>query len=500
MQAKTLDWKRTQGSGLPYRQDHRDGVLAVRRLRVVLRRCSPSSVVRLWSNLGVSLQYVARPVHDPVAGDHFVLGWPLEWTEIIIIFVPIFLPLLEHFNIDPVFGALVFVNLQAAFLSPPVAMSAFYLKGVAPACHAQPDFRGMMPYMLIVILCMVIMYLWPGMTLWLPNYLTATEAGLFIALADRDLSALTATQAAAEIARGAVSSEDVTRACLDRIEATEGTVKAFAHLDREHALAQARETDQWRRSGRPFGPLYGVPVAVKDIIETADWPTECGSPLLAGRRPRNDATVVSKLRAAGAVIVGKTVTTEFAYFTPGKTRNPRDPARTPGGSSSGSAAAVAAGMVPIALGSQTNGSIIRPGAFCGVFAMKPSHGLVSRAGVLPLSRTLDHVGPFGRSIEDIALALDAIAGFDADDPDTRPLAASNFRKTATEEFGLDPRLAFVKTPMWDKADADRVRHSRILQKNLARSVSRMIFRRTMRPPGTRIARSWRPRWRTIWAS
>ncbi|MGB9352504.1 MAG: amidase, partial [Pseudolabrys sp.] len=247
-------------------------------------------------------------------------------------------------------------------------------------------------------------------------------------MAGRDLSALTAAQTAAEIASGALSSEEVTRACLDRIEAAEDTVKAFAHLDPEFALAQARESDQWRRSGRPIGPLHGVPVAVKDIIETADWPTECGSPLLAGRRPHNDATVVSKLRAAGAVIVGKTVTTEFAYFSPGKTRNPHDPERTPGGSSSGSAAAVAAGMVPIALGSQTNGSIIRPGAFCGVFAMKPSHGLVSRAGVLPLSRTLDHIGPFARSIEDIALALDAIAGFDADDPDTRPLAASNFRK------------------------------------------------------------------------
>ena len=273
-------------------------------------------------------------------------------------------------------------------------------------------------------------------------------------MAERDLSALTAAQAAAEIASGAVSSEDVTHACLDRIEAVEDTVKAFAHLDRELALAQARETDQWRRSGRPIGPLHGVPVAVKDIIETADWPTECGSPLLAGRRPQADAAVVSKLRAAGAVIVGKTVTTEFAYFSPGKTRNPRDPERTPGGSSSGSAAAVAAGMVPLALGSQTNGSIIRPAAFCGVFAMKPSHGLVSRAGVLPLSRTLDHIGPFARSIEDVALALDVIAGFDPDDPDTRPLAARNFRQIAQEEFGLDPRLAFVKTPVWDKADAD----------------------------------------------
>lgn len=117
-----------------------------------------------------------------------------------------------------------------------------------------------------------------------------------------------------------MSSEEVTRGCLDRIEAAEDTVKAFAHLDPEFALAQARESDQWRRSGRPIGPLHGVPVAVKDIIETADWPTECGSPLLAGRRPHNDATVVSKLRAAGAVIVGKTVTTEFAYFSPGNSQ------------------------------------------------------------------------------------------------------------------------------------------------------------------------------------
>ena len=190
-------------------------------------------------------------------------------------------------------------------------------------------------------------------------------------------------------------------------------VQAFAHLDTEHALTQARERDEWRKGGRPIGPLHGVPVGIKDIIDTSDYPTECGSPALSGRRPRNDATVVARLRAAGAVIIGKTVTTEFAYFSPGKTRNPHDPERTPGGSSSGSAAAVAAEMVPIALGSQTNGSIIRPGAFCGVFAMKPTHGLVPRTGVLPLSRTLDHVGPFARSIDDIALALDVIAGYDS---------------------------------------------------------------------------------------
>jgi Asp-tRNA(Asn)/Glu-tRNA(Gln) amidotransferase A subunit family amidase len=273
-------------------------------------------------------------------------------------------------------------------------------------------------------------------------------------LAVVDVTALTATEMAGKIADGAFSSVEVTRGCLDRIAAVESTVQAFAHLDPEAALAEASASDDWRRSGKPIGPLHGVPVAIKDIIDTADFPTECGSPLLAGRRPRSDATVVARLRGAGAVIVGKTVTTEFAYFHPGKTRNPRDPERTPGGSSSGSAAAVATAMVPLALGSQTNGSIIRPAAFCGVFAMKPSHGLVPRTGVLTLSRALDHVGPFARTIEDVALALDVIAGFDTDDPDTRPLAARNFRRTAEENFGLDPRFAFVKTPVWDKADAD----------------------------------------------
>jgi Asp-tRNA(Asn)/Glu-tRNA(Gln) amidotransferase A subunit family amidase len=273
-------------------------------------------------------------------------------------------------------------------------------------------------------------------------------------LSEESLTALSATKAAAEIARGAISSEDYTRASLDRIAALEPKVQAFAHLDPENALTQARERDEWRKSGRPIGPLHGVPVGVKDIIDTSDYPTECGSPALFGRRPRNDATVVARLRSAGAVIIGKTVTTEFAYFHPGKTRNPHDPERTPGGSSSGSAAAVAAEMVPIALGSQTNGSIIRPGAFCGVFAMKPTHGLVPRTGVLPLSRTLDHVGPFARSIEDIALALDVIAGHDAEDPDTRPIAARNFRQTAAEDFPLPPRFAFVPTPVWNKADAE----------------------------------------------
>src|SRR5258708_36393955 len=157
---------------------------------------------------------------------------------------------------------------------------------------------------------------------------------------------LTATEAAAEIARGAVSAEDYARACLDRIAALDGEIKACVHLDRDHVLAQARALDERRAQRHSIGPLHGIPVAVKDIIATADYPTELGSPIGSGRRPRHDATVVAKLRAAGAVIIGKSVTTEFAYYHPGPTRNPHDHARTPGGSSSGSAAAPPAPLRP----------------------------------------------------------------------------------------------------------------------------------------------------------
>jgi Asp-tRNA(Asn)/Glu-tRNA(Gln) amidotransferase A subunit family amidase len=272
-------------------------------------------------------------------------------------------------------------------------------------------------------------------------------------VADPKLSNLSATQAAAEIARGALSAEDYTRACLARIEQVENDVQAFAHLDPDHAIAQARRLDEHKMQGGALGPLHGVPVAIKDIIDTEDYPTEFGSPLYVGRRPYHDATVVSKLRSAGAVVIGKTVTTEFAYYNPGKTRNPHDFKRTPGGSSSGSAAAVAAGMVPLALGSQTNGSIIRPASFCGVFASKPSHGLVSRKGVLPLSRKLDHVGPFARHLEDIALVMEVLAGYDPGDEDTRATAVPPFRKVLAEKFPITPRFAFVRTPIWDKADA-----------------------------------------------
>jgi Asp-tRNA(Asn)/Glu-tRNA(Gln) amidotransferase A subunit family amidase len=263
---------------------------------------------------------------------------------------------------------------------------------------------------------------------------------------------LGAADAARAIARGELSAEDLVQACLARIRETEPAVQAWHTLDEAHALAQARERDAARAAGIACGPLHGVPVGIKDIIDTCDMPTEDGTLLHAGRTPAADAWVVAALRAAGAVILGKTVTTELATYAPGKTRNPHNPAHTPGGSSSGSAAAVAAGMVPLAVGTQTNGSVIRPAAFCGVYGFKPTHGWVPRPGVLKLSRTLDSVGVFARSIEDIALITEQLVGFDERDPDTRPRARAALVATALQEPPLAPKLALVKTPVWELAE------------------------------------------------
>jgi Asp-tRNA(Asn)/Glu-tRNA(Gln) amidotransferase A subunit family amidase len=267
-------------------------------------------------------------------------------------------------------------------------------------------------------------------------------------------AALSASEAARRIREGLLTSEELVQSCLEQIRALEPKVRAWQFLDDEHALAQARRLDERKRNGEPLGPLHGVPVGVKDIIDTADMPTENGTVLHKGRTPRDDAGVVTQLRAAGAVILGKTVTTECAYFNPGKTRNPHNLEHTPGGSSSGSAAAVAAAMVPLALGSQTAGSVIRPAAFCGVYGFKPTHGLIPRHGILQLSRTLDHVGLFARSIDDLSLLLNELQGYDERDPDTRPRARVDYQKLSNEEPPLEPMFAFIKTPHWERADAD----------------------------------------------
>ena len=267
-------------------------------------------------------------------------------------------------------------------------------------------------------------------------------------------SALSALDLRDRIARGEVTAAAAVRSCLDRITAADGDVEAWAFLDGGLAMAQAEAIDRYRGTGRPLGPLHGVPVAIKDIIDTRDMPTENGTVLDAGRRPSKDAAVVERLRAAGALILGKTVTTELAVYHPGKTRNPRDAGRSPGGSSSGSAAAVAAGMVPLSVGTQTNGSVIRPASYCGVVGYKPSRGLISRRGILRQSPALDAVGVFARNVEDAALLADALAGPDPQDAQTILASPPALLATAMSRPPVKPTLAFVRSPVWDQADED----------------------------------------------
>lgn len=222
--------------------------------------------------------------------------------------------------------------------------------------------------------------------------------------------------AAEDVRRGRLSPVDLLDACLARVDRLEPRVRAWVFLDRDGARADAERLHAELRRGRWRGPLHGIPIAVKDIFDVFDWPTAAGSRLWAGSVARRDATAVGRLRAAGAVFPGKTVTTQYASFDPPATRNPWDPARTPGGSSSGSAAAVACGMCPAALGSQTGGSIARPAAYCGVAGCKPTWGRVSVAGVVPLAPSMDHVGPIAGCVRDLALLLQALAGPDPYDP------------------------------------------------------------------------------------
>ena len=249
-----------------------------------------------------------------------------------------------------------------------------------------------------------------------------------------DPRSLTVREAARQIAERQLTAEALTAAHLDRIAARETVVGAWQYLDRERALAAARQRD----AEPTRGPLHGIPIAVKDLIDTVDMPTAYGSSIYRGHRPAADASCVALARAAGAVVLGKTVTTEFAAFTPGKTANPRNPAHTPGGSSSGSAAAVADGMAPLAFGSQTAGSIIRPAAYCGCIGYKPSFGLINRAGVKPLADSLDTIGVLAASVEDAAF----FAGVLSERPALRHLAMPS----------QAPRFGLYRTPMWEEAE------------------------------------------------
>ncbi|MGD9535739.1 MAG: amidase [Alphaproteobacteria bacterium] len=254
---------------------------------------------------------------------------------------------------------------------------------------------------------------------------------------------------AAAVRSGALTARQALADALERVSRTEPEVQAFEYLDADAALAEADERD----AARHDGPLAGVPIGVKDVIDTADMSTRNGCVHEFERRPAADATVVKRLRRAGAVVLGKTTTTECAFYHPTRTRNPHDLGRTPGGSSSGSAAAVAAGMVPIALGSQTAGSVIRPAAFCGVWGMKPSFGIVPRTGALMLGHSLDHIGALAGSVEDVARAIDAMSGDDGAD-----VAAFGQRPTRLEHALAAPlgrpRLGFAPSFAWPEMEPD----------------------------------------------
>lgn len=269
----------------------------------------------------------------------------------------------------------------------------------------------------------------------------------------RGLNSLGLVEAARDIANGAITSRELVDDCLERIEAYEPTIHAWAHIDPDYARKLADEADDIRRSGKPTGPLHGVPVGIKDIVDTKFVPTEFGSEIFRGRKPMNDAVVVTRLREAGAVIMGKTVTAELANMTPGPTTNPHNAEHTPGGSSSGSAAAVACFMVPGAIGTQTGGSVIRPASYCGVYGYKPSFGTIPRTGVLTQSRRLDQIGSFGRSLADVALLARLMMGADAGDPDTfpaRPLPG--LLQAAMEGPVIEPKIAFLSTPYDSRAE------------------------------------------------
>lgn len=270
----------------------------------------------------------------------------------------------------------------------------------------------------------------------------------------RNVSELTALEIREHLLSGQETVEEFTVKLGCFVDAADEKIKAFAHRDDRIVALQAEHLHRERTSGHLPGPLYGVPVAVKDIIDTFDFPTEYGTPIHKGRFSVCDATVVSRLRAAGAVIFGKTVTTEFATTQPGPTCNPHNISHTPGGSSSGSAAAVAAGMVPVALGTQTNGSVIRPASFCGVYAFKPSRGLLPRTGVLDQSPSLDEVGIFARNLEDIAKVAEIMSGDDGHDAATARQAPRRLFDVAVSEPPLRPKFCFVKTPWWDQVEPE----------------------------------------------
>ena len=263
-----------------------------------------------------------------------------------------------------------------------------------------------------------------------------------------DIFSLKAEELSLKIKDAQLTSVEICEKYIERINKFEKNVKAWAHFDKKLLLEKAADADEYRRSGKPTGLLHGIPVAVKDIVGTLDMPTECGTVIRKGKSYSQNAEIVDLLLAAGAIVMGKTATAELAYLHPPKTTNPHDHSRTPGGSSSGSAAVVASFMAPLSIGSQTGGSIIRPASYCGVVGYKPTYGLISRNGVLKTSEKLDHIGVFGRSVEDVALLSKVLIKKDNFDSATIHYSTENMLTETKKGPLFEPKFIFYKTDYW----------------------------------------------------
>ena len=267
-----------------------------------------------------------------------------------------------------------------------------------------------------------------------------------------DIFSLSLEELAKKIKDAQLSSVEVCEKYIERINKFEKDIKAWAYFDKKVLLEKASEADDHRRSGKPVGLLHGVPIAVKDIIGTVDMPTECGTVIRKGKSYSQNAEIIDLLHASGAIVMGKTTTSELAYLGPPATTNPHDKNRTPGGSSSGSAASVASFMAPASIGSQTGGSVIRPASYCGVVGYKPSYGLISRNGVLRTSYSLDQIGMFGRKVEDVAMLAKVLIKKDKYDPATIHYSTENILTETKKGPIFEPKFIFYKTDHWKIID------------------------------------------------
>ena len=285
-----------------------------------------------------------------------------------------------------------------------------------------------------------------------------------------DVSTLTANELVSKLRSGEISSVELCNKYLDRIKEYEKDIQAWAHFDKKILLEKAEESDDYRKSGKPLGPLHGLPVAVKDIIGTYDMPTECGTVFRKKMSSAQDSEIVNLLKNAGAIIMGKTATAELAYIHPCKTKNPHDYSRTPGGSSSGSAAVVASHMAHLSIGSQTGGSIIRPASYCGVVGYKPSYGLISRNGVLKVSDKLDTMGVFGKTVKDVALLAKTLIKKDLHDTSTVHYSADGMLEACEEGPVFEPKFIFYKTSKWKNINKKSQQAFEFLIKNFKKNI------------------------------